>query len=198
MTFWNSLLGLVLGVLGACVIAAYIPINSRMRRQGARAHWTVGALIAAVGMGSMFCGWALLCLAEPAWRTMWLQIPGGVTCLAGLAIYAVSSRHVGRLRGPVRYTLDLETSGIYCRVRHPQALALCVLAAGLALLSGSLAYLVTLPLWIGFWIAYTYLEERYELIPAFGDQYLRYRLETPRIFPRLSSRKPDMQELRGS
>ena len=141
-------------------------------------------------MGSMFCGWGLLCVAQPAWRAPWLQIPGGAACVLALAIYAVSARHVGRLRGPARYSLDLETSGIYDRVRHPQALALCVLAVGLALLSGSLPYLITLPLWIGFWTAYTYLEEKCELIPAFGEQYLRYREQTPRISPAALSRGP--------
>jgi len=90
----------------------------------------------------------------------------------------------------VRLTSCVETSGIYNRVRHPQALALCVLAMGLALLSGSLPYLITLPLWIGFWTAYTYLEEKCELIPAFGEQYQRYREETPRILPRLVPRAP--------
>jgi protein-S-isoprenylcysteine O-methyltransferase Ste14 len=190
MNVWKSLLGLALGILGALVIAAYTKINARTRAKGARSHWTVGALTACVGMGSMFCGWGLLCVAQPAWRALWLQIPGGAACVLALAIYAVSARHVGRLRGPARYTLDLETSGIYNRVRHPQALALCVLALGLALLSGSLPYLITLPLWIGFWTAYTYLEEKCELIPAFGEQYQRYREETPRILPRLVPRAP--------
>jgi protein-S-isoprenylcysteine O-methyltransferase Ste14 len=185
MSLWKSLLGLALGILGALVIAAYTKINSKTRTKGARSHWTVGALTASLGMASMFCGWALLCLASPAVRTPWLQIPGGVACVLALAIYAASARYVGRLRGPARYSLDLETSGIYSRVRHPQALALCLLAVGLAALSGSLPYLVTLPIWIGFWTGYTYLEEKSELIPAFGEKYLRYREETPRIVPRL-------------
>jgi protein-S-isoprenylcysteine O-methyltransferase Ste14 len=196
MNLGFSPLGLALGILGALVIAAYTKINARMRAKGARSHWTVGALTAVVGMGSMCCGWGLLCMAQPAWHTPWLQIPGGATCLLGLAIYAVSARHVGRLRGPAHYSLDLETSGLYDRVRHPQALALCVLAVGLAPLSGSLPYLATLPIWIGFWTGYTYLEERYELIPAFGEQYLRYRDATPRIVPRRRPRTPSPPDLR--
>jgi protein-S-isoprenylcysteine O-methyltransferase Ste14 len=41
---------------------------------------------------------------------------------------------------------------------------------------------------VGFWIAYTYLEERNELIPTFGDEYRRYREEVPRLIPRLRAR----------
>jgi protein-S-isoprenylcysteine O-methyltransferase Ste14 len=190
MDVWNSLLGCAIGLVGAFVIAAYTRLNSRMRAKGARAHWAVGALTGSIGMASMFCGWALLGLAEPVFWTPWLQIPGDAACVLALAVYAISARQVGRLRGPTHYSLDLKTSGIYNRVRHPQALALCILAVGWALLSGSLPYLITLPLWIGFWTAYTYLEEKYELIPAFGEKYLRYRNETPRILPRLFSQVP--------
>lgn len=185
-----SLPGLALGIVGALIIAAYTKVNARMRAKGARAQWAVGALTACVGMGSMFCGWGLLYAARPAWRTLWLQIPGGAACVLALVIYAMSARHVGRLGRPAHYSLDLETHGIYNQVRHPQALALCVLAVGLALLSGSLPYLITLPLWLSFWTAYTYLEERCELIPAYGEQYLRYREATPRILPRLTPRAP--------
>ena len=92
---------------------------------------------------------------------------------------------MGRICKPAHYSLDLEARGLYARVRHPQVLSLCVLAAGLAPLSGSLPYLTTLPIWIGFWIGYTYLEEKYELIPAFGERYLHYRDTTPHILPRL-------------
>jgi len=177
--------GLALGMAGAAVIAAYTKANAYLREKGARAHWAIGALTAWVGMGCMFGGWAVLCAAEPAWRRWWLQVPGGVLLVVALAIYAASARHVGRLRHPARYSLTLDTRGLYARVRHPQALSLCVLAVSLALLCGSLPYLCTLPLWIGFWVAYTYLEERYELIPAFGDRYRRYREGTPRIVPRI-------------
>ncbi len=192
LDLWKSVPGLALGILGALVIAAYTRINARTRRKGARSHWAVGALTATAGMASMFIGWGLLCISRPAFRTLWLQVPGGAACALALGIYASSARRVGRLRGPARYSLDLETGGIHGRVRHPQALALCVLAVGLALSSGSIPYLVTLPIWLGFWVGYTYLEEKNELIPAFGEKYLRYRDQTPRILPRLFRNKAGM------
>jgi protein-S-isoprenylcysteine O-methyltransferase Ste14 len=187
MNLTMSLLGLTLGLWGAVVIAAYTRINARSRARGARAHWTLGAVTACVGMGSMFCGWGLLCAARPACRTLWLQVVGAAVCVLGSAVYAVSAWRVGRLRSIARYSLDLQTGGIYDRVRHPQAFALCTVALGLAPLSGSLPYLATLPLWLGFWIGYTYLEEAYELLPAFGAQYLQYRQRTPRLLPRWRS-----------
>ena len=185
LDLWKSIPGVALGILGALVIAAYTKINAGTRKKGAGSHWAVGALAATLGMASMFLGWGLLCVSRPAFRTPWLQVPGGAACALALGIYASSARRVGRLRGPARYSLDLETGGIHGWVRHPQALALCVLAVGLAFLSGSFPYLATLPVWLGFWVGYTYLEEKNELIPAFGEKYLRYRDQTPRILPRL-------------
>ena len=98
-----------------------------------------------------------------------------------------SARWVGRLRALKHYDLELRVDGIYRLTRHPQALALCLLAVSVALVSLSRDYLFTLPLWVARWVVYTYIEERLELIPTYGDAYLRYRSTTPRILPTLRS-----------
>ena len=136
-------------------------------------------------MTTLGLGWALLFLAGPRLESGLREILGGALCATSLWIYVLSARHVGRWRRPSRYSLGLCTHGIHGHVRHPQALSLCVLPLGLALVSGSIPFLVTVPLWIAFWTAYTYLEERLELIPAFGEAYLRYRKSTPRLVPRI-------------
>ena len=47
---------------------------------------------------------------------------------------------------------------------------------------------MTLPLWLGFWVAYTHLEEQNDLLPAFGDDYRAYMKRTPRLLPRFFTR----------
>jgi len=177
--------GLLLGLAGAATIALYTHMNRRARQEGARSHWRTGLLLGATGMIFMGTGWALLCVAGPHIRSGILVGLGFVLCGAATVIYVVSTYRVGRIRSPKRYSLDLHTGGIYRVVRHPQALALCVLAPGIGLATGSVSFLVTVPLWMAFWTVYTYLEERNELLPVFGDEYRRYRESTPRIVPRL-------------
>jgi uncharacterized membrane protein len=182
---WVTAVGLALSLAGAGTIVRYTSANRRAREKSARSHWKVGWILGAAGMTAMGSGWALLCLARPRVTWAFLRVPGAVLCLAAAVVYAASARRVGRWRAPSHYSLQLFTGGIYARVRHPQALSLCLLAAGIGLLTGSIPYLMTLPIWIAFWTGYTYLEERNELIPVFGEAYLRYAERTPRIWPRL-------------
>lgn len=179
-----SITGVLLSLAGAGTVVLYTKVNRGAREKGVHAHWVVGWFFGAIGMAVLSTGWTCLCFARPRLGWPFLPLPGAILCAAAAAIYGASARRVGRWRAPSRYSLELYTGGIYSRVRHPQALALCVLAAGIGLVSGSIPYLVTLPLWIAFWTAYTYLEERNELIPAFGAEYQRYAERTPRIWPR--------------
>ena len=63
-----TVLGFLLGMVGAAVIALYVLVNHRSRARGGRAHWTAGWLLALPGMAAMGCGWGFLCLAEPRVR----------------------------------------------------------------------------------------------------------------------------------
>ena len=184
-------LGLCLGLAGGLAISAYTVANRRARSLGAFRHWLVGWILALGGMASMLAGWVLLCLAGPRWESLSARIAGGVICFLSAWIYVQSARLVGRWRRPSSYTLSLCTRGIHARIRHPQALSLCILVAGLVLLSGSIPFLVTSPLWIAFWAGYTVLEERAELIPTFGEEYHRYRKSTPRLIPRIRRARSD-------
>jgi len=186
--FRRGVAGLALGVAGAAIILAYTAVNRRARRRSALAHWGLGWILGAAGMTAMAAGWTLLGLAGPwvgAWG--WRAAGAGVGILA-LGVYVASSVHVGRWRKPAEYGLGLRTEGIYAHVRHPQALALILAAVGTALVSGSLFFLATLPLWLAYWTAYTYFEERLELLPSFGEDYRRYQARTPRLIPRIGRR----------
>jgi protein-S-isoprenylcysteine O-methyltransferase Ste14 len=185
----KAVVGLLFGIGGITTIAAYTWSNARARKRGLRSHWAVGLVLGTLGVWLTFAGWGFLCLAGPTLPLGAFRLFGLPLCIAGFAIYGIGAWNVGRMRPRQRYSLDLYTGGIYAHLRHPQALALSVMALGLGPLSGSIPYIATIPLWVAAWIAYTYLEERNELIPAFGERYLLYRQSTPRLLPRLFGKR---------
>lgn len=180
----QSAAGLGIGVLGASVIAAYTVVNRRARTRGPRAHWWWGLVLGAGGTTLLGLGWVLLAAARPRLGLGWLRLVGVALAAVSLLVYALSARRVGRWKAPSRYGLGLRTEGIYARVRHPQALSLTILVVALTFLGDSLPYLLTAPLWLAFWVAYTYVEESWELLPTFGDAYRDYMRRTPRLVPR--------------
>ncbi len=182
--------GLFLGLLGCGVVVLYTRFNRRARLKGSLSHWATGWLFGFFGMTILGTAWVLLCFARPHFSSQICQVLGGILCALSLAIYVLSARRVGRWRSPSRYSLSLSTEGIHGWVRHPQALSLCVLPLGLGLLSCSVPFLLTVPVWIAFWALYTWLEERLELIPTFGEEYLRYRETTPRLIPLCWRKRP--------
>ncbi len=180
-------IGFLCTATGAAVITAYTVANYRLREKGAAAVWWGGWVLGAAGMSLTGIGWGVLALAGPHYNILGLRLAGIVLSLLAAVLYFASAVHVGRLRARRRFSLGLHTEGIYRLVRHPQALALCVLAIGVGLVTLSRPYLWALPLIAGFWVAYTYFEERFELIPAYGEQYEQYIRSTGRLIPSLRS-----------
>jgi protein-S-isoprenylcysteine O-methyltransferase Ste14 len=175
--------GFVCSTLGAGVIVAYTMVNYRLRRRGAGAVWLGGWLLGALGMTFTGLGWVLLAASGPHFDAPAARCAGALLAVAAAVLYLRSAVDVGRLRSRARYTLALHTEGIYRLVRHPQALALCLLAVGIGLASLSRPFLLLLPLWILYWVGYTYFEERFELLPAYGADYEHYRRTTGRLLP---------------
>jgi protein-S-isoprenylcysteine O-methyltransferase Ste14 len=140
-------------------------------------------------------GWALLSLAGPHYNIPPLRIAGLAVAGLGGFLYFYSAASVGRLRSRAHYSLSLHTDGIYRFVRHPQALALCLVAVGAGLATLSRPFLWCLPIWVGFWVAYTFFEERFELIPAYGEPYYRYRKAAGRLLPTMRGWKMIFVEL---
>ena len=189
-------IGFYCTAIGAAVIVAYTVSNYRLRRKGVSAVWWGGWVLGAAGMSLTGIGWGILALAGPHYDVPGLRPTGVVLSLLAGLLYFASAARVGRLRSRNRFNLRLQTEGIYRLVRHPQALALCVLAVGIGLATLSQPYLWALPLIAGFWVAYTYFEERFELIPAYGEQYIRYIRSTGRLFPSLRSLRQMLPERR--
>lgn len=179
-------IGITLG--GFTLLALNSLVSPWTRSLGERVHWLAGWLLNGVGMLAIGAGWIVLAIVGPHRDWAALRAFGLAAGIAGALLYVASARHVGRLRSPSRYSLELDRSGPYALVRHPQALALILLALGLAGLSGSLSLLFTLPLWTLCWYAYARLEEVLELLPAFGGAYRVYQRETPCLLPRPAAR----------
>lgn len=184
---WSTLLlGLGLGVWGFALLAITSWFSPRARTRGRRTHWMLGWLVNGLGMISIGASWLLLALLQPNWFSpllLGLGIPVGV---AGVLLFCLCARKVGRLKTPSRYSLELDTTGAYAIVRHPQALAMNLMVGSLALSTGSASLLLSLPLWAVCWFSYTSFEEALELLPVFGEQYRDYRKTTPRLWPRPS------------
>ncbi|MGH9335755.1 MAG: methyltransferase family protein, partial [Vicinamibacteria bacterium] len=179
--YW--LLGGIASLLGISLLILNSWWSPAVRKNGKTAHWLVGFGVNGIGMLSIGAGWFFLASLPPKlhWPALfWI----GLACAtAGGGLYLASATRVGRLRGPSTYSNDLDVSGIYSVVRHPQALALSLLAVGLGGLSRSIPYLVLVPAWILGWYVYSWLEEKLELVPVFGARYLDYSRETARMFP---------------
>lgn len=77
----------------------------------------------------------------------------------------------------------------YALIRHPQVFFSLLLLIGFDLYYWSEALAWTTLLWIIGLVSYAALEEKLELIPRFGEEYLTYCDTTPGIFPNKSSIK---------
>jgi len=117
----------------------------------------------------------------------------------GLVVLLLSSRHVDLLgfiglRQAFHFLLrkevwgerypfwagELDTSGVYGVVRHPQYFSILLImwpTPAMSLTYLILALNVTLYFWVG-----SYLEER-RLVEQFGQQYTHYRRGVARLFP---------------
>jgi hypothetical protein len=176
-------LGVTVAVAGYGLLALNSFSSPASRRRGKTVHWLVGFGLNGLGMSLIGAAWFWLALQPP--KIEWAPLPwfGIAAAAAGSGLYVASAARVGRLRSPSRYSIELDVCGLYSLARHPQALALSLLAAGLGGLSQSVPFLVGLPLWIAAWYVYSMLEEALEMVPAFGDRYREYCRVTPRMFP---------------
>lgn len=82
---------------------------------------------------------------------------------------------------------SLYTKGMYALVRHPEVFFSLLLLIGFDLFYWSKALAWTTPLWMIGFVSYAAFEEKLELVPRFGEEYLTYCDTTPGILPNKSS-----------
>lgn len=91
--------------------------------------------------------------------------------------------------GTIQKDEELMTSGVYHYLRHPLYLANFSIGMGFSILSHlPLALPIFLGITVLFYLPTIWLEEKV-LEELFGEQYLRYAQNTPRLFPRSLPRK---------
>ena len=114
---------------------------------------------------------------EPAWPR-WARAVGVVLLAAGVGVVATG---LGRLRrsgttiDPGKAATVLVVSGLYRVSRNPAYLGWCFIYVGVALLGGSIASLLLLPVAMGFVQHFAIRREEAYLQQAFGDSYTSYR-----------------------
>ncbi|MBI2958823.1 MAG: isoprenylcysteine carboxylmethyltransferase family protein [Betaproteobacteria bacterium] len=85
------------------------------------------------------------------------------------------------------------THGPYARIRHPQYVGFVLIMAGFLLQWPTLVTLAMFPVLTFLYVRLALREER-DALEAFGDEYRRYMLGTPRFVPRIAGRPRDAGE----
>ena len=106
-----------------------------------------------------------------------LFIGGGFILLAKAWPVLFQAQHAGRLA----------TSGPYAWIRHPQYVGFILIMVGFLLQWPTLITLAMFPVLAFMYVRLALREER-EALEAFGDEYRRYMLRTPRFVPRIAHR----------
>jgi protein-S-isoprenylcysteine O-methyltransferase Ste14 len=148
------------------------------------AFWTAGLTAWTAGGVFLFYFRAqLLAVTRPH---AWMIVAG----LALIAVEPLTLRRVERELGGMRLVGhseltgggQLETSGLYARIRHPRYAAMFCAALGACLIAGTRLLWIVAGVW---WIVercVIALEER-ELLARFGEPYAAYRRRVPGFLP---------------
>jgi protein-S-isoprenylcysteine O-methyltransferase Ste14 len=162
-------------------------------------HWLLGArafgyMLAVGGVHFVGLPWLLLTLGEgnsfrPLELRSGLAVLSGALCvLLGVGLALLSAVHLV-LHGhgtpfPLDPTRVLVRCGPYRYVRNPQAVAATVIVLGECLLLESLLIWLLLPATLLYLEMLAAPVENWQLRRQFGGEYLAYRQQVPRWFPR--------------
>jgi protein-S-isoprenylcysteine O-methyltransferase Ste14 len=116
-----------------------------------------------------------------------LLLTGFIVMFIGMGFNLMVRRELGKNWVPLSRTTEnqeLVTTGIYSQVRHPFYLSILILFSGVAIISQNVIGLIFFILFIAGLIIRMKKEEK-ELILKFGEEYIEYMNNTPRLFPRV-------------
>ena len=91
-------------------------------------------------------------------------------------------------------THRLALTGPYARVRHPQYAGFVLIMFGFLLQWPTLVTLVMFPILVFMYVRLAYREER-EVAAEFGEEYERYRADTPAFLPKLGDKASGQTKL---
>ncbi len=108
---------------------------------------------------------------------------GGFLISYGLLLIALMIPHKIKAGGPGYDPSVLVTSGVFGWVRHPQVAGFISLAFGFACWKLATYHLIICVPYTLLFCLYVWVEEKYLLIPLFGESYLEYRKTTRAVIP---------------
>ena len=120
----------------------------------------------------------------------YVEIPvviGFIIMIIGMGFNFIVRANLGKNWVPLSKTTEgqeLVTEGLYSRVRHPFYLSILILFLGVAIISWNLYGLLFLILTV-IALIIRIRKEEIELIAKFGEEYKKYKKETPMIIPKL-------------
>jgi protein-S-isoprenylcysteine O-methyltransferase Ste14 len=99
---------------------------------------------------------------------------------------------------PWHPTKNFIVTGFYSHVRNPMLIGVFLILTGESIIVGSIPLIMWTLLFIIGNLLYVPLVEEQQLAERFGDKYLIYKKNVPMWIPRLSSWKPNSQNLKQS
>ncbi len=157
----------------------------------AKRRWIIPILLLPLN-ATVFIPAILLWLSGFQWKANipFLNILGGFLLLAGilLAAWTMHLFHtIGRgTAAPWEPPKKLVVAGPYCHVRNPMLTSVFIVLAAEALLLNSWALLLWLFCFFAANLLYFPLVEEKALGRRFGEPYLTYKRNVPRLIPRLT------------
>ena len=114
----------------------------------------------------------------------WFLVLGIIFLTIGIAIVLmVNKQYKVKVVDPKE--LKLIISGVYSVVRHPIYLSWILISMGFSFIFDSFITILFIPILTLLLEIHSILEEKYVLLPNFGDEYLKYKKKIPfRLFAR--------------
>ena len=108
---------------------------------------------------------------------LWFILLGIILIIVGVK-FVKSAQDVNKIQGYAKGKHQLITVGVFKIMRHPNYFAWAIIFLGLALILDSLIALLLTPFIVLFLEFGGYLEEKYIIIPQFGEDYIKYKETT--------------------
>jgi protein-S-isoprenylcysteine O-methyltransferase Ste14 len=163
--------------LGLCLIGLAVRVSYELLKKTGKVNQKSNTVIAIVfaAMCLMLSSWCFMCPLDP-WH---INLPS-VVKLTGLVILIIGSGialgGVIQLRG-VENIDHLVTSGLFSRIRHPMYTGFILWILGWVIFYGAATSLIVALVCIGNILYWRQIEEE-NLLSAYGEAYLRYRMKT--------------------
>ena len=114
---------------------------------------------------------------------LWFILLGIILVILGLK-FRSSAMKVNKIKGLAKGNYRLVEKSVYQIMRHPMNFSWAMIFLGLALIFDSLIALIITPFFFLFLEFEGFMEEKYLLIPKFGEEYKKYKeMTSKRLFP---------------